>query len=80
MSTLKYEEGGGYGVLMPLSTIFQLYRGDQFYLIILFGTVQTQIYILTVNLQSFKYIDFYIISEENVTKINISQRCYIKNC
>jgi hypothetical protein len=47
-------------------------------LIILLGTVQTQIYISTVNLQSFKYIDFYIISEENVTKINISQRCFIK--
>jgi hypothetical protein len=47
-------------------------------LIILLGTVQTQIYISTVNLQSFKYIDFCIISEENVTKINISQRCYIK--
>jgi hypothetical protein len=31
ISTFKYEEGGGYGVLMPLSTIFQLYRGDQFY-------------------------------------------------
>jgi hypothetical protein len=47
-------------------------------LIILLGTVPTQIYISTVNLQSFKYIDFYIISEENVTEINISQRCFIK--
>jgi hypothetical protein len=42
-------------------------------LIILLGTVQTQIYISTVNLQSFKYIDFYIISEENVTKIKIAE-------